>query len=616
MAINDIKKKIKNAKQRRYLARDFDGFRAKLLQYARLYFPDQIQDFSEAGLGGLLLDMASFVGDNLSFYLDHQFNELNWATAIESKNIQKHLRSAGVKIRGAAPATSEVEFLFRIPAEVIRGGEYVPKRTALPVVGAGTVLASRNGTTFYLLEDLDFTKKDVTGNYVYKSTLVSTDSTGRPTEFVISRTGLCISGTEKTHTFRIPDVYQPFRVVTLPDEAVSDILEVKDSDGNVYYEVDSLSQDTVFRKVLRVKSSIDTTDFNVEMIPAPYRYTMSYDFDTRLTKLTFGTGKAETLDDELIPDPSSLALPLYGKSSFSKFSIDPNSMLKTRTLGIAPQNVTITINYRFGGGIDHNVSEGTIRTIKTLNLTFKSRPDIADVNLMRETADVINHEPAGGGDRAPFLNELRSEIPGARASQNRIVTKQDLIGRIFSLPNAFGRVFRASIRRDDTNNLASSVYICSRDEDGALAKSPDALKMNLRTYLNEFRMVSDALNILDVKIINFAIKFECVAAPGQNKSEVAQTVITNLAVLYELEKMQIDQPISISDIQNCILNSEGVMSLISVKVVSLRGDISGREYSDVYFDIPSNTYQQMIIGPKGSIFELKFPDLDIMATVK
>ena len=161
MAINEIKKKIKNSRQRRYLARDFDAFRAKLLQYARLYFPDQIQDFSEAGLGGLLLDMASFVGDNLSFYLDHQFNELNWATAIESKNIQKHLRAAGVKVRGAAPATAEVEFLFRISAEVIRGGEYIPKRNALPVVGAGTRLVSRKWSKLLLIRRYRFHKKKI-----------------------------------------------------------------------------------------------------------------------------------------------------------------------------------------------------------------------------------------------------------------------------------------------------------------------------------------------------------------------------------------------------------------------------------------------------------------------
>ena len=175
----DIKKKLRNISSRNYLARDFNSFRAELLDYARLYFPDQIQDFSEASLGGLLLDMVSYVGDNLSFYLDHQFNELSWRTAIESKNIQKHLRDSGVKIRGAAPATAKVKFMFEIPAEEV-GGESRPKASVLPVISAGSSVRSISGISFYLLDDLDFTEKDSMGRMIYQSTLVSTDNSGKP----------------------------------------------------------------------------------------------------------------------------------------------------------------------------------------------------------------------------------------------------------------------------------------------------------------------------------------------------------------------------------------------------------------------------------------------------
>ena len=611
----DVKKKLRNISSRNYLARDFNSFRAELLDYARLYFPDQIQDFSEAGMGGLLLDMVSYVGDNLSFYLDHQFNELSWRTAIESKNIQKHLRDAGVKIRGAAPATAKVKFLFEIPAEEVNG-EFRPKVSVLPVIGAGSTTSSITGTSFYLLDDLDFTEKDSMGRMIYESTLVSTNDSGDPLSFIVSREGISRSGIETEESFRIIDSYQAFREITLPDEAVTEILEVKDTDGNVYYEVESLSQDTVFIPIERVRTIRDETDFNLEIAPAPYRFISSYSFDTRTTTLTFGAGDAKSTDEDLIPDPASLSLPLYGKKRFQRFAIDPNSLLKTHTLGFAPQNTTMIVKYRHGGGLSHNVGSDTIRTITNLTLTFKSRPSQADVNLVRSSADVTNDEAASGGDRAPRLNELRSEIPTARSAQQRIITKQDLIGRIMTLPNKFGRVFRVSVRRNYLGGRSSSIYIISRDQFGNLAKSPDTLKLNLVNYLNEFRIVSDALDILDARIINLGIEFEVVSSPGTNKTVVAQTAINNIGQLFTQAKLNIDLPISLSDIQNVLLNSEGVMSLISLHVINLYGKIEDREYSNVPFDVKSSTAQQIIVGPPGTIFELKFPAHDIRATVK
>lgn len=612
---NDVKKKIKNNATRNYLARDFNSFRAELLDYARLYFPDQIQDFSEAGLGGLLLDMASYVGDNLSFYLDHQFSELSWRTAIETQNIQRHLRDAGVQVRGASPSTAKVTFSFEIPSEEVNGN-YRPKVNTLPVVQEGSSLSSIGGVTFYLIQDLDFNEKDALGRNTYQSTVVETDGEGNPLTYIVSREGICRSGTEDEESFTIPDNYQAFREITLSDEAVTEILEVKDSEGNVYHHVDFLSQDTVFVPIERVKTVRDETDFNLEVAAAPYRFTSEYDFETRSTTITFGAGDANSTNEDLIPDPSQLAIPLYGKKKFKRFAIDPNSLLKTHTLGYAPRNTTITVRYRHGGGLSHNVGPDTIRSIENLELNFRSRPKMSDVNRIRASADVTNVEAAAGGDRAPRIDELRREIPTARSAQNRIITKQDLIGRIMTLPNVFGRVFRVSVRRNRYGGNSSSIYIVSRDKFGYLAKSPDTLKLNLVNYLNEFRVVSDALDILDARIINFGIEFEVVAGPGQNKSTVARNAITNVSELFTQNKVNIDLPISISDIQNTLLNSEGVMSLIDLKVVNLYGQIEDRLYSDVPFDISANTAQQIIVGPPGTIFELKFPESDIRATVK
>ena len=612
---SDIKKDLKKELNRSYLAKDFNSFRTELLTHARVYFPDRIRDFTEASLGGLLLDMAAFVGDSMAFYLDHQFNELNWATAIESKNVQKHLKNAGVKVRGAAPAVCDVTFYFEVPAELV-GTEYEPAPTLLPKVGQGTKLASAKGIPFSLVEDLDFTETDHLGNYLYSAVLVETDDSGNPSSYVVTRNGICLSGEEKTESIKIPNVHKPFRTLTLSSENITEIITVKDTEENAYYEVNNLTQDTVFEVIANTTEDVDQVPNNIEIIPAPYRFTTTYGYNTKLTKLRFGGGDATSLDNDIVPDPAELALPLYGKKTFSKFTIDPNSLLQTHTLGIAPKNTTLKITYRHGGGLNHNVAAGTIKTVDTLILTFDSRASVSGASSVRASVDVLNDNPASGADNAPTLEELRTQIPASRQAQNRIITKEDLISRIYTLPNKFGRVYRVGIRPNPISSLASQIFVVSRNKDKKLTMTPDTLKKNLRKYLNEFRAVSDAFDILDARIVNFAINLEIVAHPSSNKTQVAQSCIRALVKTLDTKNFQIDMPVALSDITNVVLNTEGVISLVDLKVTNVTGDVEDRTYSDVSFNVDANTFQQMVIGPDGSIFELRHPDHDIKVSVR
>lgn len=614
MAIN-AKKNLKNVNARNYLAKDFRSFRNELYAHAKMYFSDKIQDFSEPSLGGLLLDMAAFVGDSMSFYLDHQFNELNWSTAIETKNIQKHLRNAGVKVTGASPSIVNLKIYFEVPAETING-ETTPKSNLLPAVKAMTSFVSNSGVPFSLLLDLDFAEKDSQGNYLYDAIVVETAEDGTPTYFVITRTGQALSGIRKIEKFTFPNTHQAFRTITLGEENVTDVVSIIDTDGNSYYEVESLSQDTVFKEIESISPDKDVVPSNLEVIPAPYRFVTSYDYNTKLTTIRFGAGDAQTLDNDILPDPSDLALPLFGKKTFTRFNIDPNSMLKTQTLGISPRNTTLTITYRSGGGLKHNVGSDSIRTVNTLDMSFSAKASAAEALAVRSSIDVSNPTSALDGDRAPTLEELRTQIPAARAAQGRIITKSDLIARVYTLPNKFGRVYRVGLRPNPVNSLASQIFIISRDKRGKLTMSSDTLKKNLRNYLNEFRAVSDAYDILDARIINFAVNIDVVAHPSATKSIVAQAIITNLKIILKIQNFQIDMPIAYADIMNAVLNSDGVMSLVKIKCVNLTGNIEERVYSDVSFNIDANTYQEMIVGPDGSMFELKYPDKDIIVTVR
>jgi len=249
-------------------------------------------------------------------------------------------------------------------------------------------------------------------------------------------------------------------------------------------------------------------------------------------------------------------------------------------------------------------------------MEFRNSPSTLDAQQVRQSVDVKNRDPARGGSYAPTLDELRNHVPTARQMQSRIVTKQDLLSRIYTIPSQFGRVYRAGIRQSDINPLATNIYIVSRNEDGRLAVSPDALKANLSTYLNEYRLISDALDILDAQIINFTVSFGVLTAPNKSKPKIVQSVISRLSDILELRNFQIDQPIVLDDIVNIIINTRGVVSLMNLEVKPIIGSTDGRNYSSASFSFDNATKDRMIIGPPGSIFELRYPEFDIIGSAK
>lgn len=620
MPIN-TKNEIKKVVNRSFLNKDLEAFRAELLQFSRTFFSDRIRDFSESSLGGMLLDFAAFVGDTMSFYLDHQFNELDSSTAIESNNIERHLRSAGVRIMGDSPSTVAVTFAIEVPSDP---ETFEPLESALPIIREGTILEADNGTLFELTEDLDFSSRFNNGKLKARKTIGTRNGLGQPTTLILTMggpgnspaapDGLCVSGFRAEETFRISDSYVPFREITLGNENVTQILSIKDTDGNTYYEVDSLSQDTVFRGIPNINSDNELVAENLEIIPAPYRFTANTNIDTRLTTVRFGTGNAVTLNDDIIPDPSQLALPLYGRRTFSRFSLDPNSLLATQTLGVAPQNTDIIVTYRYGGGLSHNSVARSINTISTLLISFPGFPPAPTASAVRASLSVTNIEQARGGENALTIDELRALIPASRNLQSRIVTKPDLLARIYTLPSNFGRIFRAGIRSNPNNPLSAQLFVISRDAEGSLSLTPDTVKLNLRTYLNDFRLISDAIDILDSPVVNIGVEYRISTEPEANNNIVIQDINTRLKNYFRVENFQIDQPVKLDDIRNIIYNSPGVISIIDLKVKNINGSILDRVYSNVKLDISSSTRKGLIIGPPGSIFEMKFPDYDLVGS--
>jgi hypothetical protein len=612
MSLTDVKRNLRQKRQRSYLARDYDSFRAELLQYAQAYFPDKIQDFSEASVGGMLLDLVAYVGDVTSFYLDHQFNELRLDTAVERSNVERLIRLAGVKIKGASPAFCDVTFTFKVDAELTAAG-YYPKNAQMPVVKAGTKVTSNTGIVFTLVDDVDFSETNSKDEYIASYTISTTDASGNPTSYIVSRAGTCASGDTAEDAFTFSSDLTPFKTAVLTNANVSEILVVKDADGNEYYEVETLAQDTVFKSVDNLASDSYQVQDTLAVIPAPYRFTTRVAADTGVVTLVFGSGDAASLDNDILPDPSEVALPLFGdRKVFSRTSIDPNSLLNSQSLGITPTNTTVRVRYRHGGGLSHNVSTNTIRSVSNLVTNFSEGLTPAKIASIRSSVSVKNAGPAVGGENAPTLEELRGIALDVRNAQNRVVSKEDMLARVFLMPTNFGRAFRIGLQPNPVNPLSSILYIVSRDVDGKLTQSPDTLKRNISTYINEFRLVSDSFDILDAKIINVGFKYTVVLDPREDKSAIITRINNALKDYLTIANMNIDAPISITDIVNLIINQDGVIGLQSYTFTSLTGTIDDRTYSATPISITGSIRRGALIPPIGGIFEVRYPNSDIV----
>lgn len=615
MAITDNKVALKSVRQRNYLARDFDGFRQVLLDYAKQYYPDRIQDFSESSVGGLFLDMAAYIGDNMSFYMDHLYGELNSDTAVETTSIERILNNAGVKITGASSASAVVDFYVEVP--VLNDGTLNPNPNLIPTIKSGTTIQSDNGVNFILLEDVKFWRSNSkTGVITVDPSVEVTNGrrvSGEIVSKILKKSGVCASGYEKTETFPIGDFVQ-FREITLEQPDITEITSVVDSLGNTYYEVGDLTHDVVYRNVAAnlQNSSEPLVKDNLKVIPSPYRFIKNVSLDQRLTTLTFGGGSADSLEDDVIPDPSEFSIPLPYSKIFSRVPLNPQQLLQTSTLGVAASNTVLTVSYLYGGGLFHNAAPGTIRNFTNLEVEFPENPSPGLQAQVRNSIEAANPNQASGGEDAPTSDELLALVPGTKNSQERIVTKEDMIARIYMMPSNFGRVFRASIVKNPNNPMASNLYIISRNSEGQLITSPDNLKINLKRYLNSYRMVSDAVDILDAGVINLELFFQVVVDPTVNKTLMLQNIIGDLKRQFDITNFHIGQPIIISDVISTIYSRPGVIAVDKIKFNNVYGTIKNRSYSPVSFDPKLNTKNQIIYPPAGSIFEIKYPDVNIV----
>lgn len=599
-----------------YFNKDFESLKRDFIEnHLKVYFSQTIGDYHESSIGIMLVEMMAYVGDTLSFYLDKKFSESFIATAQEPKNIFKHAKQAGFKAFGKASSFGPVDLMISVPA-ITGSGQVLPDMRFAGIVYAGAKVQAQNGQMFETLTNADFSTIDTTDN-----ALVAVSRTDPVTNIPVSF-GLLLknipvqAGETKTTTFSV-GAYKSFLNLTIPDDDVLSIMNVTDSLGNTWYEVDYLAQDTVFDGV--ANTGVDTMDvpYVMTLRSVPYRFVTEYNTATGKTSLIFGTGDGTALDSDLIPNLGDLSIPTIGKSTFTDYAIDPQNFLRTRTLGLAPVNTVLTIKYRVGGGIGTNIGAQQITSVA--NADFSTGNPSLDPTVARDVKNslsVINPTPIQGGRDEFSVDELKQLIPANFAAQSRVVTDEDCVARALSMPSKFGAIFRAQAKAGQINRNSMELSILARDANGNPVIAQPSLKQNLQTYLSKFRMLTDAIEILDAMVINVKIAFNILVNPDYNRTQVLTECITQLQAYFSPDRWQIGMPINRTDIHYLLADVNGVLTVYQINITNLAGTVDGRQYSNTTYNITNNTVNNLVYCDQNAMFSVAYPEKDIVGTAK
>ena len=603
----------------RYINRDFSEFRQRLIEYTRTYFPNTYTDFSPTSPGMMFMEQSAYVGDVLSFYLDNQFQETFVQYAQQTNNIFELAYMFGYKPKTTGVAQVTVDFYQQIPSK-LSGSEYIPDFDYAITVGENTTISSQNGTGFLIQDKIDFSvssSQDPTEISVYQI------SGNNPQYYLLKKSRNAISANIVTQQFTFTDPQQ-FDTIDIQNNNIIKILDVTDSEGNTWYEVDHLGQEMVLDPV----RNTNINDPN-KLLDVPYILKLKKvqrRFATRFISLSnlqiqFGAGSPYDTDEEITPNPNNVGIGLPFTKDKLTVAYSPVNFLYTGTYGIAPSNITLNVRYLIGGGVGSNISANTLTSLSTTYCSFNN------TNLNSTTANYIfsslsstNPDAASGGRGGDTLEEIRQNTLSLIASQKRSVTADDYLIRALSMPSDFGAISKAYIEQPKlTDSQISTIetlnlYILSYNAFGQLDYATQALKDNLRTYLSQYRMIGDSIEIKDAFIINIGVDFEIIVTPQFNNNEVLLACITALQNYFDLSKWQLNQPIMIRDLYVLLDKIKGVQTVKSISISNKAGTTSG--YSQYAYDITGATQNQVIypsLDP--SIFEVRYPNSDIKGKV-
>jgi len=645
-------------KDLKYINKDFNSFRDALIQYAQTYFPNTYKDFNTASPGTMFIEQAAYVGDVLSYYGDYQLKESLLNYAGERKNVIALANYLGYKTKPTKAAVTTIDIYQLVPSIKNSAGEYVPDNTYALSLREYMQLVNSAGVNYLTTDPVNFAVD--TKNSPRESTVYSRDDYGVPQFFLLKKSIRAIAGRIVVASFNLNNA-QAFLNIPLNENNVIDVLEVRDSDNNRWYQVDYLAQDLIFSEEENTSVNDGVLfQYNSEVPKLLKSFITSRKFTVNtnannVTYLQFGPG-TESLSDEIIyPSQELVGIGLQNITNLN-ISYDSSKLLNTNSMGQAPANTTLTIKYIVGGGVLSNCASDDIKTIVSVEFATDTSgltpSQLALMQTVKNSLRVTNPVPATGGADSESVDEIRQNALAYFASQNRAVTTDDYTSRIYNLPPRFGTIAKAyvvsnsnlnvninkyvsgfsdnidqvtllndavsnyfrKVNYDISNPFSINLYVLSYNSNKNLTSINEALLYNLRKYLEKYKLLTDGINIIDGYIINFGVDFKISVFNNYNKRDVLNICIQKVKDFFVIDKWTFNQPINISQLELEIAKVEGVQSVVEIKFKNLTmndGDYSPHEYNLDQATLNKIVYPSL----DPSVFELKYPDNDVKGAV-
>jgi len=597
-----------------YTVRDYQALRVELLNYVKTYYPELIQDFNDASVFSVFLDLNAAIGDNLHYHIDRSIQETVLQYAQQRSSIFNIARTYGLKLPGQRPSLALVDFSITVPAF----GDKEDERYLGTLSRGSQVLGA--GIVFENVYDIDFASPYNAQGFPNRLKIPNFNANNVLINYTITKRELVVNGLTKVFKKVItPNDVRPFYELFLPEKNVLGITSVLLKSGtdytnvptvaeflgvnNRWYEVDALAEDRVFvedpTKVsdqpgIKVGRYIQTQDrFISEYTPEGFK------------KITFGGG-TNTAQDAL-----NQFTTLGTTLDLQKFS---NNFSLGSTL---TANSTLFIQYRIGGGLATNLGTNIINSIGTVSF-FVNGPSEATNSSVVNSLRCNNVTAAIGGAGVPSLEEIRNYVSFNFAAQKRAVTVQDYESLIRNMPPQFGAPAKVSITENDNKIV---IQILSYDTTGKLTPIvSNTLRQNIATYLSNYRMMNDYISVITADVIDLAIDVQVVLDSAQNSGQVIADVVDKISTYFDPQVRQLGQNVNLSELRSIIQNQNGILTVANIEVTNkVGGQYSSAETSMEYIDP-----ELKIIGPvddtifaqPNQVYQVRFPQKDIKISVK
>ena len=616
------------ARDIKYLNKDFAGLRQALVNYSKTYFPTTYTDFTEASPGMMFMEQSAYIGDVLSFYQDSQINETFVQYANNIDNLYELSYVMGYRPKVTGVASTLLDFYQTVPAIGSSGASaYQPDyRYALLVQPNAEVKSNTNNQYFITENPIDFTVSSSANPT--STTIFTVNGDNNPETYLLKKSTLGISSTVTSTNIFAGATPQEFFTTTINAENIVGILDIIDEDGNTWYEVPYLAEEMVYDSIRN--SNPNTPNAFLDAGESPYLLQLKQvqrRFATRFInsgslQIQFGAGTSLDVDAEVTPNSDNVGLGLPFEKDKLTTAYSPTNFIFTNTYGIAPTG-TLTVRYLTGGGVSANCAANTLTVLSNVQrnfVNFASNDTISGTyQISYDSLAVNNPRAASGGGGGDSLEEMKQNITSNFNTQLRAVTPNDYTIRALSMLPKYGKIAKVYTEKAlASSNTGTNIdlYVLSFDVNGSLTTPSNTLKQNLITYLSQFRTVGDSVAIKDAFVVNIGVDFEIVTLPNYNSSDVLRRCIGALQDYFLIGNWQINEPIIYSEINVLLDRIDGVQTVKNLTFLNKNINNSGASYSQYAYDTQGATLNGVLypsIDPM--IFEVKYPNSDITGRI-